>query len=228
MKGPNRKTKQKKKTEYASEKMTVSRTPPQVRDQLAASITLRFITTANFLGQLSVTYQNLLDAWFIVGSATTAYQLFDFVRLRRVTVRALCSAAQVAGNGVAATVGIEMPDLSLGISGSGRQASASNFGTAFPAVCTLTPARDSMTGKWQSSQAQTAFVVRASDYAQTRIVGAIIDVEVSYKNSADVNPSAIQNGVTGLGLNNGELYFGGLDGARLAGTQAYSAFQPRG
>ncbi len=72
---------------------------------------------------------------------------------------------------------------------------------------------------------QNAFSVRAVDYAGAALTGAIIDVHVVYRNSANVNPAAV--GTARSGLTPGHLYFGGLDGAVDASTQARSAFVPR-
>jgi len=196
---------------------------PQLQDQLSTGITLRFCTTG--IGgstSASVTFQNLLDAWFIAGTATTAYQLFDFVRVRRVTVRAV-SGANSGGSTV--TVGVEYPGLVAGGNAGGKQASNSQMGISKNAYVSLVPDRMSAAAFWQPSSADVAFVVRSTDENNSICLGTIIDVELSYKNSADVNPAALQSAIAGA--SSGNLYFGGIDGGRLAATWARSVFVPR-
>ncbi len=197
-----------------------------VNPQLSTSNTLRFITTTNFTGAVGVTYNNLLDAWFIAGTPTTGYQLFDYIKVRRVTVWG------IAGNGAnstfangAATVSVEFPGLVLGSFGGGKTVTDSTLGNARPACVSLRPDPGSQSAQWQASSNNTAFVVRASDYAGAALTGAIIDVECSWRNNPDVNPVTIASAIAGAV--SGNLYYGGIDGARLAATQARSMFTPR-
>jgi len=198
--------------------------PKQVSDQLSTGFTLRYITTGiGGAAQTNVTWQNLLDSWMIATSPTTAYQLFDFVKVKRVIIRALTTAAP-NGN-LAASVGVEFPGLSVGRQGGGKQASDSNIGTNRPAVVVLRPDRGSQAAQWQSSSTDIAFTLRATDYNAAVIIGALIDVEVAFKNSGDVSPAAISSAAAGMST--GNLYFGGVDGGRLAATWARSVFIPR-
>jgi len=199
---------------------------PMLVDQLLTGFVLRFMTTANWSGSYTVTYANLLDAWFLAGTATTAYQLFDFVKIRKVTVRAM-------GTGIypsytvmpSATVGIEFPGLVGGQFGSGKQRIGTGAGTTVPAFVSLKPDPMSQAAQFQPSTANPAFVVRARDALGVAIQGAIIDVAVTYKNSADINPAAVTTARAGLTA--GLIYFGGIDGLATANTQARSAFVPQ-
>ncbi len=197
---------------------------PQLQDQLSTGFTLRFITQSAFAGVASVTFQNLLDAWFIAGTATTAYQLFDFVKIRRVTVRASIQPVTGGFQGFCANVGIEFPGLNSGQTGSGKQRQNSSLSPNVPACVSLTPGKDTLAGKYQQSVGSAAFFVRATDVTDTRIIGAIIDVEVSYKNSGDVNPAALA--VARAGLVPGSIYFGGMDGQTPGATVARTALLP--
>lgn len=197
--------------------------PPLV-DQLAVGITLRFVTTAAFTGVFTVTSTNLLDAWFVAGTATTAFELFDFVRVKRVTVRAM-GVAPSAGITTMATVGIEYPGLVVGSSAGGKQVTDSALGYTTPAYCTLCPDPQSEGALFQTANGNTLFSVRAIDQGGTALYGAIIDVELVYRNSADINPAAVSQARAGLTA--GDLYFGGLDGLPLASTQARSTFVRR-
>lgn len=200
---------------------------PQLTDQLATGITLRFITTGTGgSASTTVTFTNLLDAWCVATSATAAYQLFDFVKVRRVTVRGVASAQNgAAAVGGPCTVGIEYPGLVVGTQAGGKQASQSEIGTAQIACCSLAPDRMSSAAYWQASTSNVAFVLRAVDYAGNIMTGSIIDVELSYKNSADVNPAAVTTAVAGA--TTGAIYFRGIDGSSPAATWARSAFVPR-
>jgi len=199
---------------------------PMLMDQLSTGFTLRFMTTANWSGSYTVTWANLLDAWFLAGTATTAYQLFDFVKVRKVTVRAM-------GTGIypsytimpSATVGVEFPGLVGGQFGSGKQRIGTGVGTTVPAFVSLKPDPKAQSAQFQPSTANAAFVVRARDGLGVAIQGAVIDVEVSYKNSADINPAAVTT--ARAGLTPGLVYFGGIDGLATANTQARSAFVPQ-
>jgi len=192
---------------------------------LATGVTLRFFTTGTFTGSLTVTYQNLLDAWFLAGSATTAWQLFDFVKIRRVTVRAMAG-AYAGGSQImpTANVGVEFPGLVGGQFGSGKQRVGSGVGVDTPAYVSVKPDPMSQSAQYQPSTANAAFIVRAVDGLRTAVYGAIIDVQLSYKNSGDVAPAAV--GTARAGLTGGQIYFGGLDGLANANTTAKTAFIP--
>ena len=196
---------------------------PQLVDQISTGMTLRFTTTGTGGStSASISFQNLLDAVFIAGTSTTAYQLFDFVKVRRVTVRAVPGANS---GGSTVTVGIEFPGLVAGSNAGGKQASNSQMGVSKCAYVSLVPDKLSAAAFWQQSTSANAFVVRSTDLNNTICLGTIIDVELSYKNSADVSPAALQSAVTGA--TPGNIYFGGLDGGRLAATWARSVFVPR-
>ncbi len=196
---------------------------PQINDQLAVGKTLRFITTggAGATTSTTVTFANLLDAWFLAGTSTNGYQLFDFVKIRRVIVRAVPS----TNNQVSVSVGIEFPGLTAGVAASGNQSSATSLGQAKPVIVHLKPGKMSQAGQWQPSSNAVAFVVRATNSDNTICTGAVIDVELSYKNSADINPAAVSSAIAGAVA--GNLYYGGIDGGRLGATWARSAFVPR-
>jgi len=198
---------------------------PQIDDQLTVGKVLRFVTTGTG-GSTSttITYAHLLDAWFIAGTATTAYQLFDFVKIKRVTIRALPSST-TGNNNQSVTVGIEFPSINNGALAAGNQVSNSNLGTANPAYATLRPAKLSQNAQWQSSTGAVAMVLRATQADNTVAVGAIIDVELAFKNSADVNPAGLSSAI--VAATPGNIYYGGIDGGRLAATWARSVFVPR-
>jgi len=197
---------------------------PQLTDQLSVGFVLRFVTTSTWTGAYTVTYGNLLDAWFVAGTATTAYQLFDFVKVKKVVVRSM----GVNEPGVAilpsARVGVEFPGLVGGQFGSGKQRIGSALGYDEPAFVSVKPDRMAQCAQYQPSTSNAAFIVRAVDGARAALIGSVIDVHVAYKNSGDINPAAVTT--ARAGLTPGLIYFGGLDGLSTANTVASSTFLP--
>jgi len=196
---------------------------PPVVDQLTVGTRLRFVTTGNFNGALSVSFTNLLDAWLIAGTATNGYQLFDFVRIKRVTLRGMCFA--VGSQTSTCTVGIEFPGLVAGLGGAGNQIEETGIGYTAPALVTLCPGSHTLAALYQSANNANAFVIRAVDGLGAALQGVVVDVDLVYKNSADVSPAAVASAISGA--TPGDLYYGGLDGGRLAATAARSTFQRR-
>lgn len=204
----------------------VPRTPPMLVDQLLTGFTLRFTTTPQWAGSLTVTYQNLLDAWLVAGTATTAYQLFDFVKIRKVTIRAVgVGTTSTILIGPEASVGVEFPGLVGGQFGSGKQRIGNGMGYDQPAYVSVKPDPLSQSAQFQPSTANAAFIVRAVDGLRQPLGGCIIDVQVVYKNSGDIAPAA--PGTARAGMTAGQLYFGGLDGLALANTVARTVFIPQ-
>lgn len=204
---------------------------PQVVDQLSMTFVYRFVTqNLLFTGAFAVTPGMLLDAWFIAGTATNSYQLFDFVKVRKVVIRSMgypkaFLAGTNNGNPPCATVGVEFMGLSTGSVAGGRQKSDTSLGFDQPAMVSLKPDPMSQAAQYQQNTGSTIFTVRAVDQDANALAGTIIDVHVSLRNSGDVNPAAVAN--ARAGLTPGNLYFGGLDGNPLATTAARSVFIPR-
>lgn len=202
------------------------RIPPQLTDQLSVSFVLRFVTTLNWPGSYTVTYANLLDAWFVAATATTAFQLFDFVRIRKVVIRAMGASNPVLAIPLvpSANVGVEFPGLVGGQFGSGKQKTGSGMGYDCPAFVSVKPDPRSQSAQFQPSTANAAVILRAVDGGRTAIEGAVFDIHVTFKNSGDINPAAVTTARAGMTA--GLIYFGGLDGLATANTVAKSAFIP--
>lgn len=188
---------------------------------------MRFVTTNAFGGAFSVTAGNLLDAWLVAGTATTAYQLFDFVRVKRVTIRGMAVPNIAAPDQIAsaATVAVEFFGIAANTITGGKQRSNTQIGQTTPAYVSLSPDPRSQAALFQANNTNALFIVRAVDANANPLTGAIIDVDVVYRNSGDVNPAA--PGTARTGMTAGNLYFGGLDGANDAATAARSVFVPR-
>lgn len=202
------------------------RIPPPLTDQLMTGFVLRFVTTLLWPGSYTVTYANLLDAWFVAATATTAFQLFDFVKVKKVVVRAMGAANPVLAIPLIpeATVSVEFPGLIGGQFGSGKQRTGSAMGYDEPAFLSIKPDPLSQSAQFQPSTANAAFIVRAVDGSRGPMAGAVIDVHVTFKNSGDINPAAVTTARAGMTA--GLIYFGGIDGLSTANTVAKSAFIP--
>jgi len=200
---------------------------PVVQDQLAVGMRLRFVATVLFTGTVSVDPSKLLDSWFIAGTATNAYQLFDFVRVKKVTIRSMGAAqpwvsGSISPNPPMATVGVEFIGLSAGALAGGKQKEDSSIGYEVPAMVSLKPDPKSQAAQFQPSSGSTIFNIRAVDSNGQALPGTIVDVDVVFRNSGDINPAAVTN--ARAGLTPGDLYFGGLDGNPLATTGMRSTF----
>lgn len=199
---------------------------PMIQDQICYRQILRFVGTASFvaLGSISVTFSNLLDAWLIATGATTCFALFDYVRVKKVTVRAMGGIP--AGAAPQSNVAIEFPGSNIGFMGSGKQRQDSAIGFMEPAMVSLKPDKESQLAQFQErNDTAVAFIVRSYDQSANGLLGTTIDVEVVYRNSGALNASACQN--PGVALTSGNLYFRGLDGKDNATTAMRSAFNPR-
>ncbi len=198
--------------------------PPLV-DQLQVGVTLRFITTGYGATSVTgVTFANLLDSWMVATSATTGFQLFDYVKVRRVTVRATANYnGGIQGGGVSCEVGFS--GLNTGVLGSGKRVTDSALGVNNVAFVSIAPGEDTLAGKWQASNNGIAFVIRIQDYSGAAVTGAVIDLDLSFKNEPDVSPVAVSSPVAAAVA--GNLYYRGIDGGGVGGTWARSAFGPR-
>jgi hypothetical protein len=202
----------------------IPRSLPSVQDQLMQRIVLRFVTNSTFPAVgLIVTFQNLLDAWFIATTTTGGFQLFDYVRVKCVTIRAISGIP--SGQAPQATVMVEFPGATAGFMGNGKMRSDSQIGFDEPAMVSLKPDKLSLAANFQISNAATAFVIRSVDAAGAGLGGTVVDVDLVYRNSSTINPAAIATARTGL--TTGDLYFNGIDGQPVGTTVARSVFDRR-
>lgn len=190
----------------------------------------QYVATNNFSGAFAVSFGNILDGWFVAGTATTAYQLFDFVRIKKVVVRSM-GVQQPYSAGVQnpappmCTVGIEYYGLNVGNLGNGKQKVQTALGYDTPAYVELAPDPESQVAQFQPTSSVTAFAIRAVDQNSQALAGTVVELHVVLRNSSDVNPAAVSS--ARAGLQPGDLYFGGLDGQPTATTQMRSTFQRR-
>ncbi len=194
---------QKKRSNRARGEVAVPH-PPQIRTEIIHRRRLRFVMPA--VG-VNITFQNICDTINVATAATTAYQLFDFVRVIRVEI--WCEGAI----GTNATVTLNFSGQTAGITGDQDQWTDTQMGIQ-PAHVVARPSRRCTASMWQpGSSANNAFGVTAT-------VAGIIDVELEFKISEAYIPQTVQNAPSGLSA--GNIYYRSLNGV------ANGAFIPQG
>jgi len=156
---------------------------------------------------LTVTYQNLLDAVNLAASATTAYDLYDMVRIKRVTIRFVAGAVGAIG-----TCELDFPNLVNGTAGSGKSISATAMSASEYSVLSGKPDKMSGNAQWQGGLNSIAFYIAFTGTAGL----ALVDVEANYRIDSNITPAAVQNAPVGSIV--GQVYFRGLDGLRAGLT----------
>ncbi len=138
--------------------------PPISNYQITHKVALRFtVGTAVVSG--AITFQNLLDTICVATSAVAPYDLFTFVKVRRLRLWAL---PLIGG---AATVGVVFSGTTTGVVGDQKTHTDTSMGIE-PAYLDVAPSNESLASKFQVSSANTAFSV-------TVPVGAVIDCHLS-------------------------------------------------
>ncbi len=209
MSSGRKRTRPEKRVRKASKKLpnpTVERNdhPPQLNAyQISQGMALRYTCTSDATN-VAITFADLLDTVLIATTATAGYDLFDVVKIKRISVW-----AQGTTLGSPVTAQVVFPastnvgdatihtDTSLGLK---------------PAYVVCRPSQKSLSSFWNTSSGTTAFTL-------TCPTGSIIDVHLSFKTSSK-NPAAAQAAL--VAATAGEMYFRGLDGNATASTQ----FQP--
>ncbi len=175
--------------------------PPQIDGlEVRHSVTLRFRATA--ANNLAVfTFQNLLDTMLVATTATTGFDLFQAVRVRRVRVWA------VPVIGGSASVSVEFAGSTTGVVGDQSIHSDTSMGIQ-PAHVDARPSVRSLASDYQVSSASVAFNIQHP-------AGAVIDVELSFRgNTFGIAATAAQNAL--VGATAGVVYLRGLDGLATA------------
>jgi hypothetical protein len=172
--------------------------PPQLNDyNITHSRTLRFTSVAAALNT-SISSMNLLDCVLIADTATTGFQLFDVVKIKRVSVwgqAALATPSTVSVYFESQNSGDEIihTDTSLGIQ---------------PAYVCAVPSPKSL-ASFYSNSGNGAFV------NITCPAGSIIDVHCNFRTS-NIPPTPVLSPL--VGATPGELYYRGLDALPIATT----------
>lgn len=183
---------------------------PPIRTDLTRRCTMRFTASQNASTTVSqnFTYQNLLDTQLVATSATAVYDLFDAVKIHRVSAYAFTNGV----NGPC-TVTISGPSGNAGLDGDTRTKSDTGIGQE-PAVVHFVPDRRSTMGQWQASSSTVAFRISTTS-PPTAGTQVVVDVDCTFRNVESLSP----NGATaGVGLVMGQWYYRGLDGLPAASS----------
>jgi len=201
----NSRRQKKKSKKNKNNGVVMYRNPPQLQDYgMTHNKTFRFTSTAATpaTGTL-ISYTDLSDFILVASGAVLGHKIFPFVKLRYVEIwddapigtsaTITCSLTNTDGN--QADPPQTKTDTSMGI---------------HPAHLKIVPKKDSLASKWHGVSGNNCFIIICS-------AGAIIDVGLSMRQQADV--LAVINAQNALvGANIGQIYFRGMDGNAIAGT----------
>lgn len=179
----------------------ISHPPPIQEYAVRHSTRLRFVTNAAFVG--NITFQNLLDTMITAITAVLGYDQFFAVKVRGVEVWA----DAVAGN--ASSVLVQFAGITGASFGDQRLHTDTSMGIQ-PAHVKCRPAPKTLAANFQSSTAAEAFHLEVPS-------GAVVDVELTFVQSALIQATAAQNALVGATI--GAPYWRGLDGVATAASK---------
>lgn len=175
--------------------------PPSISNLAIAHDTCLRFTASSAVSALSITFQNLLDLILMASSATAVYDMFLYVRIRRVSVWAV----PVIGN--ASTVSVDFSGGSGGAVGDGALRTDTSMGIE-PAHVAAKPRLRTQVAQFQPSSVDSAFTL-------TCPTGSVVDVELTFRG---LPSSAVLAQNVAVGATTGAWYFRGLDGKAAATT----------
>jgi len=184
-----------------SRKATFSH-PPQVHPQVAQTIRLRFTSNAAFGANIS--WKNLLDTINVAASAVTVYQLYDQVKILSIEIW-----SNPAIGAAPASIFLTYYGAVAGQAGDAKEHSDTSIGIE-PAHLRAAPDQKSQASQWQAQSANVAFGL-------TVPTASVIDVSLSFRMVNNIAPVLTTNAP--VGATPGGVYFRGLDGVAVAGTQ---------
>jgi hypothetical protein len=166
---------------------------------LTHKVRLRFIATAAF--STVFTYQNLLDLILSASSATVGYDVFHRVRVRGVEMWS------IAALGSSTSVSCQFNGSGTGISGDGKFHTDTSMGIE-PAHIFVRPVVDSLPDLYQASSSNAVMTLEGG-------AGTVIDLLLSFQQVDGIATEA-QNAL--VGATTGVLYWRGLDGSAISGS----------
>jgi len=173
--------------------------PPQVNGvELRHSVTLRFVSNAAV--NHAITFQNLLDTMIVAATATSAFDVFQAVKVRRVR---MWSMPAIGG---ASSVSVEFSGITAGVIGDQQIHTDTSMGVQ-PAHVDARPNARSLAADFQLSSSAVAFSLRAP------AAGTVIDVELSFRGQF---AAAVATQNNAAGATAGAFYLRGLDGLATA------------
>jgi len=175
--------------------------PPQLPSYgITRDVRMRF--AANALSTLTVTFQNLLDLILVANSTTTAFDLFESVRVNSVELWS------IAALGTQATAILVYDGTVVGAAGDQKTHTDTSMGVE-PAHVKARPDVMTQAGMFQASSATTAFFLSVPS-------GTVIDVSLTFRQPVLGGAVLAQNVLVGATI--GALYYRGLDGKTTALT----------
>jgi hypothetical protein len=177
--------------------------PPAINGyQVEHKQTLRFVCgTAVVAG--AITFQNLLDLICFASTAIAPYDIFAFVKIRRIQIWGL----PVIGGST--TVGLTFAGNAAGQIGDEVTHTDSSMGIE-PAYLSVAPSNNALASMFQVSSAGTAFLI-------TTPIGAVVDVHLTFRGSTTGTAQAAQNASVGAPV--GATFWRSLDGRATATAQ---------
>lgn len=179
---------------------TISHPRPLNSYEVKHTQTLRFIASAAAAGT-TISFANLLNAISMATTAVAPFSVFTAVRLKKVEMWA------VPILGTAVSVSSQIADTTTGIIGDFRTHTDSSMGIE-PAHIAFRPSPKSEVSFFQASSGNVAFNI-------TCPAGTVIDITCDFRNLPGTAGSA---GVASVGATVGSIFYRGLDGIAIAGT----------
>jgi hypothetical protein len=182
--------------------MTIPRPPRIDGYQLSHGVTLRYAVATALTGTV-ITFQNLLDTILFATTAVAPYDVFSFVKIKKITLWA------TPALGTTVNVSCVFPGLTGGVSGDEQLHTDNSMGIE-PAYLSVKPSARSLASFFQSSSNLGALVLYAPQ-------GAVIDVKLHFRGSTLAAATAAQNASVGAAV--GATYWRGLDGIAVAASK---------
>jgi hypothetical protein len=183
------------------EKLVMITHPPAINDfQVRHSTILRYVATAQ--NSATITAQNLLDTINVATTAVAPYNLFRYVKIRKIEVWSLPAL------GAANTVSVTFTGNGSNVVGDERTHTDTSMGLE-PAHIQVRPSKKSLISNYMVSAAVTVFNITVPP-------GAVIDLHLSFQGSTLANSNAAQNASVGAPV--GSTFWRGFDGLAFATT----------
>lgn len=181
--------------------------PPQNLPQITHRQRLRFSWSgATDASPGLISFQDLCDSIWVAATATTGFQLFDYVRINSVDLYAS------SGSSSPASVCCIFSGTTTGVLGSGEAKQDTAVATDVAHVHAV-PSKRSLASMWQAGSTNSV-CMRLSSYsnaAATKVaLPCVVDVDLSFKMSDLVAAQAVANAPSGATA--GEVYYRSLDG----------------
>lgn len=180
---------------------------------------LRFQVATGGGGTRVISYADLMDSINVTPTATTAFQLYDLMRLRRVRIWTT-NVQAAAGTAISANTQCKVAFIggTNGQLGDMEEYEDVSVSPNFPAHLDVRPSPKSQLSQWQVSSAFVAMTMIAP-------FGSIIEIDIDFRMDSDIAPVAVSGGAP-VGATAGQVCFRGLDGLPIATTLLPPLFTP--